>query len=296
LFNNPEKPIAMSEVEFYAIRDFINRQCGLFFEISSKYLLEKRLSRRVHEHQLSSFREYHYYLLYDKNKAEELNSIVDILTTNETYFLREEYQLKAFKDEILPELASKKKDKTLRIWSAGCSTGEEPYTIAMLLLESRLFSQWKVEVIGSDISQRVLQVARRGGYSSSSFRVMPDHYRDRFFYKGEDGKHYVNDEVKEKVTFGKVNLLDSQRINLIPDVDIIFCRNVIIYFDIETKKKVIENFYRKLSDGGYLLLGHSESLMNISTLFKLKHLKNDMVYQKPELIGLTDHTANEVAQ
>lgn len=296
MFNNPEKTLVMSEVEFYAIRDFINGQCGLYFEISSKYLLEKRLSRRVHEHQLNSFREYHYYLLYDKDKAEELNRIVDILTTNETYFLREEYQLKAFKDEILPELTEKKNDKTIRIWSAGCSTGEEPYTIAMLLIESRLFNNWKVEVIGSDISQRVLQVARRGGYAGSSFRVMPDFYKDRFFYKGEEGRLYINDEVKEKVTFGKLNLLDSQKINLIPEMDIIFCRNVIIYFDIETKKKVIENFYRKLSDGGYLLLGHSESLMNITTSFKLKHLKNDMVYQKPELTAYADHTVKEAVE
>jgi len=291
LFNNPEKTISMSEVEFFAMRDFINGQCGLYFEISSKYLLEKRLSRRVHEHQLSSFREYHYFLLYDKDKAEELNRIVDILTTNETYFLREEYQLKAFKEEILPQLAAKKKDKVIRIWSAGCSTGEEPYTIAMLLIETGLFPGWKIEVVGSDISQRVLQVARKGAYSGSSFRVMPDYYKDRFFHKGDAEKLQINDEVKEKVTFGKLNLLDSQKINLIPDMDIIFCRNVIIYFDIETKKKVIENFYRKLIDGGYLLLGHSESLMNISTSFKLKHLKNDMVYQKPELIGFTDYTA-----
>ena len=143
MFNNPEKTISMSEVEFFAMRDFINRQCGLYFEISSKYLLEKRLSRRVHEHQLSSFREYHYFLLYDKDKVEELNRIVDILTTNETYFLREEYQLKAFKEEILPQLAAKKKDKVIRIWSAGCSTGEEPYTIAMLLIETGLFPGWK---------------------------------------------------------------------------------------------------------------------------------------------------------
>lgn len=291
MFNNPEKIITMTEVEFYAIRDFINRQCGLYFEISSKYLLEKRLSRRIHEHQLSSFREYHYFLLYDKDKAEELNRIVDILTTNETYFLREEYQLRAFRDEILPEIVEKKKDKTIRIWSAGCSTGEEPYTIAMLLIESGRIGGWKVEVVGSDISQRVLQVARRGAYTASSFRVMPESYKERFFYNGDDGRLYVNDEVKEKVTFGKLNLLDSKKINLIPDMDIIFCRNVIIYFDIETKKIVIENFYRKLCDGGYLLLGHSESLMNISTLFKLKHLKNDMVYQKPELAGLRDYSA-----
>ena len=282
MFNDPEKTIKMSDEEFLVLRDFINRECGLYFELSSKYLLEKRLSRRIHEHQLSSFKEYHYFLLYDKNRLEEMGALVDILTTNETYFLREEYQLKAFKEEILPEILKKKKEKTIRIWSAGCSSGEEPYTLAMLVIEASLPPDWKVEIIGSDISQRVLQIARRGIYSTSSFRVLPDEYRERFFHQDESGKYHVNDELKEKVTFGKLNLLDSQRINLIPAMDIILCRNVIIYFDNETKRKVIGNFYSKLNDGGYLLLGHSESLMNISTSFKLKHLKNDMVYQKPE--------------
>lgn len=288
MFSDPEKTIKMSDEEFLVLRDFINRECGLYFEISSKYLLEKRLSRRIHEHQLSRFKDYHYFLLYDKNKQEEMGTLVDILTTNETYFLREEYQLKAFKEEILPEMLKKKKDKTIKIWSAGCSSGEEPYTLAMLVLEASLPSDWKVEIIGSDLSQRVLQIARRGVYSKSSFRVTPDEYKERFFYQDESGKYHVNDELKEKVTFGKLNLLDSQRINLIPTMDIILCRNVIIYFDNETKRKVIGNFYNKLNEGGYLLLGHSESLMNISTSFKLKHLKNDMVYQKPEEIASAD--------
>jgi len=292
MFNDLEKTISMSDEEFFVLRDFVNRQCGLYFELSSKYLLEKRLSRRIHEHQLSSFRDYHYFLLYDKSRLEEMNSVVDILTTNETYFLREEYQLKAFKEEILPAILKKKIDKTIRIWSAGCSSGEEPYTLAMLVIEAKLPSDWKVEIIGSDISQRVLQVARRGAYSKSSFRVMPDDYKERFFHKGESDKYHVNDELKEKVTFGKLNLLDSQRINLIPAMDVILCRNVIIYFDKETKRKVIDNFYNKLNEGGYLLLGHSESLMNISTSFKLKHLKNDMVYQKPEETDIADKSVS----
>lgn len=291
MFSDPEKTIKMSDEEFLVLRDFINRECGLYFEISSKYLLEKRLSRRIHEHQLSTFKDYHYFLLYDKSKQEEMGTLVDVLTTNETYFLREEYQLKAFKEEILPEMLKKKKDKTIRVWSAGCSSGEEPYTLAMLVLEASLPSDWKVEIIGSDLSQRVLQIARRGVYSKSSFRVTPDKYKERFFHQDESGKYHVNDELKEKVTFGKLNLLDSQRINLIPAMDIILCRNVIIYFDNETKRKVIGNFYNKLNEGGYLLLGHSESLMNISTSFKLKHLKNDMVYQKPEEIAGSDEAS-----
>ncbi|MDT8318191.1 MAG: protein-glutamate O-methyltransferase CheR [bacterium] len=292
MFNDPEKTIKMCDEEFLVLRDFINRECGLYFELSSKYILEKRLSRRIHEHQLSTFKDYHYFLLYDKNRLEEMGCLVDILTTNETYFLREEYQLKAFKEEILPEIVKKKKDKIIRVWSAGCSSGEEPYTLAMLVLEASLPSDWKVEIIGSDISQRVLQIARRGVYSTSSFRVMPDEYKEKFFHQDESGKYHVNDELKDKVTFGKLNLLDSQRINLIPNMDIILCRNVIIYFDNETKRKVIGNFYNKLNGGGYLLLGHSESLMNISTSFKLKHLKNDMVYQKPEEIAILDKPYN----
>lgn len=290
--HNPDQIIEMSDEEFRSIRDYINGQCGLYFELSSKYLLEKRLSRRVHELRLSTFKEYHYFLRYDKNSVDELNSITDILTTNETYFYREAYQLKAFKDEILPEILAKKKDKKLTIWSAGCSTGEEPYTLAMLIILSNLFSDWRVEIVGSDISQRVLHTARRGIYSDASFRSIPEEYKNRFFTKGDDGKFHVNDEVKEMVTFGKVNLLDGKMLNLIPGMDIIFCRNVIIYFDLETKKKVIENFYDKLQDAGYLLLGHSESLMSISTSFKLKHLKNDMVYQKP-IIGDSLKTLRE---
>ena len=223
-----------------------------------------------------------------------MQNFIDALTTNETYFLREEYQLKAFKDEILPEIMNKKTDKTLRIWSAGCSTGEEPYTLAMLIIEAQLPVDWKVEIIGSDISQRVLQVARRGVYSKSSFRVMPDQYRDRFFDKDGSDKYHISEEIKEKVSFAKLNLLDSQRINLIPTMDIILCRNVIIYFNNETKRKVIGNFYNKLNGGGYLLLGHSESLMNVSTSFKLKHLKNDMVYQKPEEADIKENLNSRI--
>ncbi len=274
----------MSDEEFRVLRDFINGHCGLYFDSPSRYLLEKRLSKRVQELQLSGFKEYHYYLRYDNKRDDELSCIVDVLTTNETYFFRESYQLNVLRDEILPELHAKKKDKTLRIWSAGSSTGEEAYTIGIIILETGLFDEWDVEVVGSDISQRVLHVARRGAYSDSSFRVTSEEHKEKFFFDGDDGKRHVIDKVRNMVTFGMVNLLDSNRINLIPTMDLIFCRNVIIYFDLQTKKKVMESFYHKLHQGGYLLLGHSESLINISTSFKLKHLKNDMVYQKPDLL------------
>jgi chemotaxis protein methyltransferase CheR len=205
---------------------------------------------------------------------------MDILTTNETYFFREGFQLKAFTDEILPELkVLKERERTLRIWSAGCSTGEEPYTIAMLLLELNCFPGWRIEIVGSDISQRVVQVARKGIYTKSSFRSTDERYLKRFFTETPEG-YRICDQVRELVTISHMNLFDANRLALLGKMDIIFCRNVIIYFDLASKKRVIESFHHMLREGGYLLLGHSESLMNISTAFALRHLKNDMVYQK----------------
>jgi len=272
--------LTLTEEEFRLIRDLIYHHCGLFFDADSKYLLDRRLAPRVALHSLAGFREYYQFLKYDRKKDEELSDIMDILTTNETYFFREAFQLKAFTDEILPELMeSKQRERTLRIWSAGCSTGEEPYTIAMLMLEMDCFKGWRIEIVGSDISQRVVQQARKGVYGKSSFRSTEERYVNRFFTPAEGG-YRICDQVRELVTISHMNLFDANRLALLGKMDVIFCRNVIIYFDQESKKRVIEAFHNTLRSGGFLLLGHSESLMNISTAFALRHLKNDMVYQK----------------
>ncbi|MBI3754752.1 MAG: protein-glutamate O-methyltransferase CheR [Deltaproteobacteria bacterium] len=279
-----EADMPMTEEEFRLIRDYIYNHYGLSFDTSSKFLLEKRLSNRVTMHQLKSFKEYYRFLRYDPKSSEELSAVIDVLTTNETYFFRESCQLKAFSEEILPEIKNRKesntKEKDLCIWSAGCSTGEEPYTIAMLILETGQFKDWNIEIFGNDISQRVLQVARKGVYTQSSFRSADKNLIDKYF-EPFDGKHKIKDEVKNMVRFGYLNLIDRNKMSLLRNMDIIFCRNVLIYFDVESKKKVIQNFYDKLEDGGYLLLGHAESMMNISTAYALQHLKNDMVYRKP---------------
>lgn len=275
-----EPELQLTEEEFRLIRDLIYSHCGLYFDSDSKYLLDKRLVRRLAHHGLPGFRDYYQFLKYDRRKDEELSDIMDILTTNETYFFREGFQLRAFTEEILPELMQlKERERTLRIWSAGCSTGEEPYTIAMLMLELGLFKGWRIEVVGSDISQRVVQHARKGVYSKSSFRCTEEKYLKRFFTE-TDGGYRINDEVRELVSISHMNLFDANRLALLGKMDLIFCRNVIIYFDLASKKRVIDAFYNTLRAGGYLLLGHSESLMNISTAFALRHLKNDMVYQK----------------
>jgi len=274
----------MSDEEFHLLRDCVYSHCGIFFDSDSKYLLEKRLAKRLTTLNLPSFRDYYHYLKYNRKKDQELMDIMDILTTNETYFFRESFQLKAFTDEIIPELIKARLSSgnhALRIWSAGCSTGEEAYTIAMLLHGIKELRGWKIEIVGTDISQRVLQHARRAVYGKSSFRATDEEYVRRFFVEQEDGLK-VCDEIRNLVTISHLNLFDTNRMVMLGKMDLIFCRNVIIYFDLAAKKRVVESYFNSLCEGGFLLLGHSESLMNITTLFTLRHFKNDMIYQKPE--------------
>jgi len=150
----------------------------------------------------------------------------------------------------------------------------------MLLQESRYFDRAGFEIFASDLSQQVLVRARKGQYRETAFRATDPTLRDKYFTREPDGSWRIRDEIRNRVSFGRLNLYDEPRVALLGTVDVIFCRNVIIYFDDSSKRTVINNFYNRLTDGGYLLLGHSESLISLSTQFKLKHLKNDMVYQK----------------
>jgi len=279
-----ENAIRMSDDEFQLLRDCVYGHCGIYFDQDSKYILEKRLSRRLTDLSLTTFYDYYHYLKYNRNKDQEMMDIMDVLTTNETYFFRESFQLKAFTDEIIPELITRKaacSNRSLRIWSAGCSTGEEPYTIAMLLSIIPELKGWNIEIIGTDISQNVLQQARRAVYGKSSFRATKEQDLQSFFHQQDDG-YKVKESIRELVTISHLNLFDSNRLTMLGKVDLVFCRNVIIYFDQTAKKRVIESFHSALYDGGFLLLGHSESLMNITTQFMLRHFKNDMIYQKPD--------------
>lgn len=281
-----ESAVRLQPEEFRLLRDLISGYCGLYFEESSVYFLERRLQNRLEEKQLTSFLDYYYLLLYGQEKEEELGKVVDVLTTNETYFFREANQLKTFSEEIIPEILERKKARrTLRIWSAGCSTGEEPYTLAMIALEHRELLGWNIEIFASDISQRVLQTARKGLYGKSSFRSMEQYYENRYFHRIDSSRSQIDDSVKKLVSFGHLNLLQPEQWTILAHFDIIFCRNVMIYFNMESKKKMVENFHQKLEEGGFLLLGHAESLMNISTSFSLRHFRHDMVYQKPNAVA-----------
>lgn len=282
LFETADR-IELTDEEFRLLASFIYDHAGLYFDEESKFLLESRLQNRLKEHHFDSFLQYYHYLLYHQDRVLELNVMIDIVTTNETYFYREKNQLEAFAEEVLPELAERNAGKKrLRIWSAGCSTGEEPFTLAILCSESGLFDgTWEVDIIGTDISQKVLQTARKAVFSQSSFRATEENAIQRYFTRTEDGKYALDDSIRNTVHFGHLNLMDEKMMGLIRECDIIMCRNVIIYFDKNAKARVVNSFFRKLVPGGFLLLGHSESLMNITTVFKLKHLTKVMVYQKP---------------
>jgi chemotaxis protein methyltransferase CheR len=265
---------------FRLLRDQIYKRTGMWFNDTSKYLLQKRLSPRARELNFDSFQKYFYFLQYDPRAESEFDQIYDLVTTNETYFFREPAQLTAFIEEIVPDILSKKPIKKVRVWSAGCSSGEEPYSIAILLQEAGWYERAAFEIFASDINQQVLQKARRGQYRESAFRSTEATLRDKYFVREADGSWKIKDEVRNRVSFGRLNLYDEARVSLLGHLDIIFCRNVIIYFDDSSKRVVVSNFYNRLIDGGYLLLGHSESLISLSTQFKLRHLKNDMVYQR----------------
>jgi chemotaxis protein methyltransferase CheR len=268
---------------FRLLRTLIYDYCGIAFDEDSGYLIARRLLPRIDALSLPDFGDYYRYLRSASGSVlrNEMEEIVERVTTNETYFFRESYQLDALRYEILPEAhEAQRRGTRFTVWSAGCASGEEAYTIAILLLESGLFHGWDVRVFGSDISRRVLQTARRGVYGRSSFRATDERILRRYFREAE-GKHQVRDEVRQLVTFGQINLIDEPMMALVGEVDVILCRNVLIYFDRDSRKRAIDILYRKLVKGGYLLLGHSESLIHLTTAFELVHLKNDMVYRKP---------------
>lgn len=275
--------IRLSVKRFRLLREMINAFCGIHFSDDSLYFLESRLTERLVHLGLDSFDDYYHYLKYNPRGEAEREEMVDILTTNETYFYREEYQLRAFASDILPELHRRLQDRRkLMIWSAGCSTGEEAYTIAMMVADSGLFDDWDVRIFGCDISRQVLNKARRGIYGAAAFRSTKQSVVQRHFTKIPEGFR-VNDNIRALCHFGHLNLLDEDRLVLVGHVDVIFCRNVLIYFDKRSKSHLISLLYDRLRDGGYLLLGHTESLLNLSTAFEIVHLSEDLVYRRPEV-------------
>ncbi len=269
---------------FKQLRDFIYERCGISFQENKVYLLEDRLGHRLQERNFSTFEEYIHFLRYDVRKDDELRELYKSVTTNETSFFRDNLQLEAFRTGILPKVAESKRsspEKRIKIWSAACSTGEEPYTLAMIMMEEGIVAKgFTPNVLASDISDGVLQSAKRAVYGEYSTRNIPEQYRRKYFYLDDGGGLAVNPAIKNMVRFDNINLIDHMKMRQIREMDIIFCRNVLIYFDDAAKKKVLTHFYDNLAKGGYLVIGFSESLFNLTRAFRPVSINRIVVYQK----------------
>ena len=214
-----------------------------------------------------------------------MKKLFEVITTNETSFYRNPPQLSVFQNEVLTEVFAlcRKQGRKLRIWSAGCSTGEEPYTISMIIHEmlKAEVASWDIRITANDLSDRVLESARKGIYNDYTLRTTPPDIAARYFVM-DNGQNKIKQEVKKLVSFGQINLRDRVQVKRVERSQVIFCRNVIIYFDDEMKKRVINAFYDNLLPGGYLIIGHSESLHNITRAFKPIHYPGAIIYKKEE--------------
>ena len=276
----------ISDEEFVQLRDFIYDNSGIFVTESRKYLVKNRLANRLRELNLKSFGEYYYYLRFDANKRTELSRLFEVITTNETSFYRNPPQLQIFHEKILKEELDRRRTagkKKLHIWSAGCSTGEEPYTLAIILHEvlKQEIASWDIRITANDLSQAVLESANRGLYSSYTLRTTPQAIIAKYFTK-KDNAYQVDPKLKKIISFENINLSDKRMLTRVEKSNFIFCRNVIIYFDDAMKRQILNSFYDNLLPGGSLLIGHSESLHNISRAFKPEHLAGAIVYRKQE--------------
>ncbi len=270
--------------DVFRLRDYLYETTGMYFPDSKRYFFENRFARRLQALKLDSFYAYLHFLKNHPARRSEFDRLVQEITINETSFFRNDSQFKALTDLIIPDVVSIKQkigNRLLKIWSAGCSSGEEPYTLAISILDQidSLLKNWQVDIIGTDINAAIIEKAKSGRYSEYTLRNVPPEIRKRYF-KHEQRFITIADEVKKLVRFEISNLNDDISMVFMKKFDIIFCRNVLIYFDTQSKKRVIEHFYNNLTDHGYLFLGHSESLFGITEKFKLIHFPGGMAYKK----------------
>jgi chemotaxis protein methyltransferase CheR len=283
MFHPSDHNVELGEEEFRLLRDFIHEQFGLYFEDNQRGSLRSRLAGRLASLGLATFEDYYHYLRFGPQHAEERERMASHLTNNETYFYRETAQLQVFADVVLKGLKDRKTasgDRRLALLSAGCSSGEEAYTLAMILYDSGLFFwSWDAHVTGMDVDRSALEKAARAVYHPNSFRSIRPALVEKHFVKEEGGAR-VKDAVRKIVRFRHGNIVDPASYEGLAPLDAIFCRNVLIYFSDAMILKVMTLFHGALAPGGYLFLGHAESLSRITDLFTPIRFQGAMVYQK----------------
>ncbi len=271
----------MTEEEFQRLCDFLYRRTGMLFNEAKRYYVQRRVTERMGAIGAASFASYFARLRGDVRG--EIEQFINAFTVNETYFYREDHQLQCLTSDLLRErLNIKPKGETVRIWSVPCSTGEEPYSIAIWLLQNwPQVDAHDVEIIGSDIDTEVLEAARAGIYGKRALmRLSPD-LVSRYFEQIDDEHWRVIEDLRDSVRFSPVNLVEAAETRANGKFDVIFCRNVLIYFDDASRRTAAENLFENLAPGGFICLGHSESMSRISPLFEVCRYADAIVYQRP---------------
>ncbi len=257
--------LTISEPDFRLLRDIIRERFGIYYDDQKQFLLLSRLQTRLAKRSFSSYAEYVKFLRFGADREVEFRDLASVLSNNETYFFRERAQLKALCGKVLTELQTV--SPRLRVWSAACSSGEEPYSLAMSLLETGRLGEANISIKATDISPRVLEMCERGYYRALSFRATEPAMVQKYFTVSGDG-FVIAERVKRLVQFSSLNLMDDRKVAANGPFDVIFCRNVLIYFDKPTQKRVVESFARALRPGGYLFLGHAESLFALTDFYE----------------------------
>ncbi len=274
-----EEP-TLSQDDFCRFQEFFYRKTGIQFEGSKRYFVDKRLIERIQATDSGNFRSYFMMLRFEAS-GEELQILTNLMTVNETYFFREEYQFQCLVTSILGEVTKKRKESTpIRIWSVPSSSGEEAYSIAIYLLEYWPgINDWDIEIISSDIDTQILSHARCGLYSPRSVQHLPANILSKYF-KPKGDAFQIIDDLRQSVEFTRVNLMNPADVRAYRGFDVIFCRNLLIYFDDLSRRQAADTFFDALTPNGFLCLGHSESMSRISSLFQVRKFPDSIVYQR----------------
>jgi chemotaxis protein methyltransferase CheR len=272
----------ITEDELRRFADFLYRRTGMVFTETKRYYVERRIAERIIATSSQSFAGYFAYLRSEIR--DEVEHLINAFTVNETYFYREDHQLSCLSADLLKErVEAKRPGDTVRIWSVPCSTGEEPYSIAIWLLENwKDVDAYDIEIVGSDIDTRVLEAAAEGIFGKRALMRLSPELIDRYFHALDDERWQILDDLRQSVRFSRVNLIETKETRPQGRFDVIFCRNVLIYFDDESRRVAAENLYDNLLPGGFICLGHTESMSRISPLFEVCRYSGAIVYRRPQ--------------
>ena len=262
--------------------EFLYRRTGMSFSDSKRYYIDRRLAERIAATNSLSFQAYFAMLRSDADH--EIEYLINACTVNETYFYREDHQLRCMTSDLLDDLIRRKQPgEPIRIWSIPCSTGEEPYSIAIWLMENwREVDRYNIEIVGSDIDTRALEAAAEGIYGNRALMRLTKDVITRYFERLDDDKYQIDLGLRNSIQFTQANLIDPQVMTRFRGFDIVFCRNVLIYFDDASRRIAAESLFDCLNPGGYICLGHSETMSRISPLYRVCRFSDAIVYQRPE--------------